>query len=154
MDSCNLEWDEFLLFTCYYYNMFPSSSSTECPFFHMFGWDKEEGHLTHLNNSNRYYGTNEGKIILQELHKLWKHHTTQLRELHQRNEYEMNLQTNKLLEIIKSLKVARQLWSRTMDVIILNQNMYWITEYWKYLMQASSVNNAKWKGKKNKYMQC
>ena len=84
LESSDLEWDELLPFTCYCYNIFPS---TESPFFLMFGWDPAEGWLTHFNNSNRYHRTNERKIILEELHKLWKHHTKHLRELHQRNEH-------------------------------------------------------------------
>ena len=43
--------------------------------------------ISHLNNSNRYYGTDEGKMVLEELHKLWKHHAKHLKEMHQRNEH-------------------------------------------------------------------
>ena len=53
----------------------------------MFGWDLAEGHLSHLNNSERYYGTKEGKIVLEELYKLRKQYTTHLKEMHQRNGY-------------------------------------------------------------------
>ena len=45
------------------------------------------GCLTHCNNSNRYYGINEGKIVLEEPHELWKHHAKHLGKLHQRNEH-------------------------------------------------------------------
>ena len=34
-----------------------------------------------------YYGTNEGKIILEEFHILWKHHNKHLKEMHQGNEH-------------------------------------------------------------------
>ena len=44
--------------------------------------------MSHLNNSIRYYDTNEGNIVLKELHKLWKHHTIHLREMYQRNTQE------------------------------------------------------------------
>ena len=86
-DSSDLEWDELFLLTCYCYNIFPGSSGTESPLFLMFGRDAAEGHLTHLNNSDKYYGTNKGKIILEELCKLGKHHKAYLRELCQRKEY-------------------------------------------------------------------
>ena len=53
----------------------------------MFGHDLAEGCLSHLNNSNMYYSTNEGKIALEELQKLSKHHANHPREMHQRNEH-------------------------------------------------------------------
>ena len=53
----------------------------------MFGLDPAKGHLSHLNNNNTYYGTSEGKIVLEELHKLWKHHAKHLKEMHQRNKH-------------------------------------------------------------------
>ena len=37
LDSSDLEWDELLPFTCYCYNIYPSSNATESPFFLMFG---------------------------------------------------------------------------------------------------------------------
>ena len=85
LDSSDLEWDE-LPFACYCYNIYPSSSGTESPFALIFGCNPA-GHLTHLNKSNRYYVTNEGKIVLEELHKLWKHHAKHIRQLCQRNEH-------------------------------------------------------------------
>ena len=53
----------------------------------MLGRDSAEGWETHLSSTNRYYGTNKGKTILEELHKLWEHHTAHLKELCQRKEY-------------------------------------------------------------------
>ena len=52
----------------------------------MFRHNPAEGHLTHLNNCTSYYENSKEKIILEELHKLWKHHTAHLKELHQKNE--------------------------------------------------------------------
>ena len=43
--------------------------------------------MSHINNSNMYCGTNEDKIVLEELHKLWKLHTNHLRKMHKRNEH-------------------------------------------------------------------
>ena len=40
----------------------------------MFGQEPAEGQLTHLNNCSGCYRDSKGKIILEELHKLWKHH--------------------------------------------------------------------------------
>ena len=74
-----------IIFACYCYNIFPSSNSTKSLFLLMFGLDPAEWYLSHLNNSNRYCGTNEGKIVLEELHKLWKQHTKHLKEMHNRN---------------------------------------------------------------------
>ena len=87
LDNRNLKWDEFLPFTCYCYNIFPSSNGTGSPFFLMFGKNLVERYLSHLKNSNRYYGSNQGKIIMEELHKLWKHHPNYLRKMHQRDEH-------------------------------------------------------------------
>ena len=53
----------------------------------MFGQDPAEGCPSHLNTSKRYYRAGEGKIVLEELHKLSKHHAKHLKELHQRNEH-------------------------------------------------------------------
>ena len=64
LDSSDLEWDELLPFTCYCYKIFPRIYN-----FHDVWVRPAEGCLTHLNNSNRYYGTNKGKMILKELHK-------------------------------------------------------------------------------------
>ena len=72
----------------------------------MFGCNEAEGCLSHLNNSNIFYGTNEGKIVLEELHKLWKHHTNHLKEIYQRNEHKYK-QINK--KKTHHLKVAS--WS-------------------------------------------
>ena len=80
LDSSDIEWSELLPFACYCYNIFPGSNGIESPFFLMFGQDPTEGCLTHLNN-NRYYETNEGKVVLEELHKLWKHHTKHISDL-------------------------------------------------------------------------
>ena len=85
LDNSGQEWDD--PFACYCYNIFPSSSGIESPFFLMFGQDPAEGCLSHFNNNNRYYGTNEGKIVLGEHHKLWKHLAKHLKEMHQRNEH-------------------------------------------------------------------
>ena len=83
LDSSDLEWDELPHLVLLYHIC--SSNGIESPVFLMFGWDPAGGCPTHLNNNNRYYGTNEGKIVLEELNKLWKHHTQYLRQLHQRN---------------------------------------------------------------------
>ena len=72
---------------CYCYNIFPGSNATESLFFLIFGQDPAEGCLTHLNNSNGYYGPNKWRIILKELHKSWKYHTEHLKEVCQRTEY-------------------------------------------------------------------
>ena len=63
LDRSNLELDELLPSTCYCYNIFPGSNGTDSPCFLMFGQDPGEWNMSHLNNRNRYYGTNEGKIV-------------------------------------------------------------------------------------------
>ena len=68
-------------FVFYCYNIFPDSDGTEPPFFLMFGCEPAKGCLTNLNNSSRYYRDSKGKIILAELHKLWKHHAAYLKEV-------------------------------------------------------------------------
>ena len=54
---------------------------------------QKDAYLT-LTTTTDFYGTNEGKIVLEELHKLWKHHTTHLKEMHQSNEHK-DQQVNK-----------------------------------------------------------
>ena len=76
LESSNLAWGELLPFACYCYNIFPGSNRTKTPFFLMFGHEPMEGWLAYINNCSRYYGDNKGKIVLNELPKLWKHHTT------------------------------------------------------------------------------
>ena len=79
LNTSNLDWHELLPFAWYCFNIFPGSSGTESPFFLMFGWDLAEGYISLIKNSNRYYGTNEGKMVLEELHKLLKHHANHLK---------------------------------------------------------------------------
>ena len=119
LDSSNLEWDELLQFTCYCYNIFPGSDSTESPIFLMFGWDPAEGCLSYLNNSNRYYDTNKGKI--------WKKCTncgitmpTTLGKCIK----EMSTRMFQSATVSPHLKLAS--WSRsgTMTVIHLNQSIW------------------------------
>ena len=86
LDSSNLEWDELLPFVFYCYNIFPCSNGTEQQFYVMFGCEPAEGQLTHLNNCSRYYGDNNGKIILVKHTKLWKHHAAYLKDILYRND--------------------------------------------------------------------
>ena len=72
--------------SCYCYNIFPRGTGNESPFFLMYGPEQTEGWLTHLNNCSRYYGDNKGKVILTELHMLWKHHAAYLRDIHNRKD--------------------------------------------------------------------
>ena len=53
----------------------------------MFGCESAEGWLTSLNNCSRQYRDNMGKIILAELHKLWKHHAAYLKDIHHRKDH-------------------------------------------------------------------
>ena len=112
LDNSNLMWDEFLPCVCYFYNIFPSRNGTKSPFFLMFGWDLAERCLSHLKNSNRYYGTYEGRIVLEELHKVWKHYTNHVKEMHHRNEH----MDQKISKIIQNLRLASWSWSRTMHI--------------------------------------
>ena len=103
LNNSDLEWDEFLPFTCYCYNIFPSSNGTKSPFFLMVGWDPAEECLSHLNNSN------EGKILFKDHHKVWKHHTKHLKVMHQRNEH----REQKLIRKTQHLKFTNESWWRT-----------------------------------------
>ena len=125
LDNSNLKWDELLPFACYCYNIFPGSNSTESTFFLMFGWDQAEGCLSHLNNSNRYNGTNDGKIVLEELHKLWKHHAKHLKKCIK----EISTCKNILVRRTQNLRLASQSWSRAMHVVHSNQSIHYTTEY-------------------------
>ena len=86
LDSSYLVLDEVLPFACYCYNIFSSSNGTEPPFYLMFTYEPAEGWLTHLNNCSRYHGDNSGQIILAELHKMWKHHATYLKDIQYRKD--------------------------------------------------------------------
>ena len=119
IESSDLEWDKLLPLACYCYNIFHGSNGRESPYFLMFEKDPAEGHITHLNKINRYYGTNKGKIIFEELHKLRKHHAAHIRELCQRKEY-----THQQIKKIKeNLKLGNQSGSKTIHVIPLIQNI-------------------------------
>ena len=85
LDSSNLEWDELLPFACYCYNIFSGSNGAEPPFYLMFGY-KPADQLTYLNSCSRYYGDNNGKIMLTKLHKLWKHHAAYLKDIDYRKD--------------------------------------------------------------------
>ena len=77
---------ELLPFSCYSYKIFPGSNGTKPPFVLMFGHETVEGRLTHLYKCSRYYREKKDKIILEELHKLWKHCATYLRDKHNRKD--------------------------------------------------------------------
>ena len=72
----------------------------------MFVGELAEGCIAHLNNRNGYDVTNKGKILLEELHKLWKHHAAHIKELLQRK----NTLMNKLIKIIQNFKLAIHSW--------------------------------------------
>ena len=86
LESSDLELDDLLPFECYCYNTFSSSNGTESLFFLISRHNQAEGQVTYLSNCSRYYRNNKRNIILEELHKLWKHYTAHLKELHLRNE--------------------------------------------------------------------
>ena len=73
----------------------------------MFGHEPAEGQLTHLNHCSRYYGDNDGKIMLGELYKLWKHHA---------GRKTLNLAN---LEITLTSKLVKQLWLKTIYMMHL-----------------------------------
>ena len=52
----------------------------------MFGCEPAEDKLNHLYNYSRYYADSKGRIILAEVHKLWKDHVAYLKEIHNRKD--------------------------------------------------------------------
>ena len=150
VDNNDLEWDKLLPFACYCYNRFPNNNGTESPFFLIFEWDPEEGCLSHHNNSNRYYGTNERKILLEELYKLWKHHAKYPKKLHQRDEHtDQQITKNNPKFEMGHLVMIKNHAHHTFESKYLPDS-----RILKYSKIAPSWSNVKWKAKKDKYKWC
>ena len=158
LESCDLEWDNLLPFACYCYNIFPSSIGTESPFFLMFWWDPVEEQLTHLNNCSKYCGNNKGKIILEDLHKLWKQHTAHLKELFQRieNHTEQNHNSGIKFEIGKPIIVKSNAchWHRFLILLVESWRIviisgtvhwFWLKTSFHPLLWTSSGLTGSWK---------
>ena len=62
---------------------------------------------------------NEGKNVLEELHKLWEHHANYLREMWQRKDHE----DVEAVTITPNLKLVNESWSGTMPIAHLNQSV-------------------------------
>ena len=71
-----------------------------------------------------------GKIILEELHKLWKHHASNLKDLYQRKENPAghNYNINIIFIIGQPVMIKNHVCHTS------NPNMYWTTRYYKYVM--------------------
>ena len=75
------KWDKVLPFTCYCFNLTPTSDDLESPFFLIHGRDPLEGHARLLSSCDiRYMGNDRGLILFTELYKLWLTYTKSLQE--------------------------------------------------------------------------
>ena len=83
----------------------PQQQWNQTTIFLMFSYETVQGWLTHLNNCSRYYGDNKGKIILAELHKLWKHHEAYVKDIQERWLYPCKPKNNNTLEIGQPIMV-------------------------------------------------
>ena len=111
----------------------------------MFGHDHAEGYLTHLKNSNRYYGTSKGQIILEDIHKLWKHHAAHIREIYQRKQ-STNEQINK---DNAKFKTGQPVMVKNHACYTFEPEYIMAYKVLKYLTTAHFANNTKWKRKRN-----
>ena len=81
LSSSDAKWDKVLLFTCYCFNLTPTSDYLESPFFLIHGRDPLEGHTGLFSSGDtRYMGNEKGLILFAELRKLWLTHAKSLQE--------------------------------------------------------------------------
>ena len=76
------------------------------------------------------------KTLLEELHKLLKHHAAHLKKLCQGNENpneQINYNSTKF-------EIGQPVMVKNHACHTLNLNIYWITWYYKYLMTATSCS--------------
>ena len=84
-----------------------------------------EGWLTHLNNSSRYYEDNKDKIILAELHKMWKHYVVYLKEICTRkDDYTPSKPKNNT-----KCEIGWTVMVKIMSIELVDLNTSWIIEY-------------------------
>ena len=104
----------------------------------------------YLNNGNRYYGNNEGKIVLEDLHKFWKHHA---QNTSKKCIKEMSTWANKLVRIT-------QIWNMAQPVMVKNHARHTFEP--KYLLdyRVLKIHNdstlllvtAEWEGKEKELL--
>ena len=63
--------------------------------------------------------------MLEELHKLWKHHAAHLEDLHQRKENPTEQNHNN----IANFEIGQPVMLKKSHIILLNPNIYWTTRY-------------------------
>ena len=81
LSSLDAKWDKVLPFTCYCFNLTPTSDDLESPFFLSHGRDPLEGHAGLFSSGDtRYKGDGKGLILFTKLRKLWFTHTKSLQE--------------------------------------------------------------------------
>ena len=80
LHNTDLEWEDMFPIATYIYNISPTVSGWESPFYLVFDRDPLKGRIAHLQGFCRYVGNQLGRQMLQELQKLWKVHAQTLRE--------------------------------------------------------------------------
>ena len=77
----DVEWDKCLNLATYAFNISPSSDNCNSPYYLVYGREPIDVELQELEELHRYTGTNCGLKCLQQLNKIWKTHTDELRHI-------------------------------------------------------------------------
>ena len=78
--SNSIEWNDALPLATYCYNITSSVDDLESPYCLVSGCDLLKGRLSNIQNFCRYMGDQPGRLVVQELQKLWKLHAKLLTE--------------------------------------------------------------------------
>ena len=81
IDILDVEWDKCLNLAMYAFNISPSSDNCNSPYYIVYGREPIDAELHELKELHRYTGTNCGLKRLQQLSKIWKTHTDELRRI-------------------------------------------------------------------------
>ena len=79
IDILDIEWDKCLKLAMYAFNISPSSDNGSSPYYIVYGKEPIDAELRELEELHRYTGVNCGLKHLQQLSKIWKSHTDELR---------------------------------------------------------------------------
>ena len=79
IDILDIEWDKCLNLAMYAFNISPSTDNCSSPYHIVYGKEPIDTELRELEELHRYTGINYGLKCLQQLNKIWKSHTDELR---------------------------------------------------------------------------
>ena len=79
IDIIDVEWDKCLNLATHAFNISPSSDNCSSPYYIVYGKEPINTELKELKELHSYTGINCGLKHLQQLNKIWKNHTDELR---------------------------------------------------------------------------